>query len=204
MQYHTQKKKLILPDYGRNVQNMVDHCKALEDKDERTKCAYTIVEIMGNMFPHLRDIADFQHILWDHIAIMADFELDIEYPFKVITQEELYTRPNQLPYSRPTMSYRHYGKLLEKMIKIAGDMEEGKEKEQLIALITTQMMQAYQEWNKEADDRKILDDLYELSDGKIKLPDNYKITLPKAAGNTHTQRPQQRRRGRSNRNQRRR
>ncbi len=203
MQYHTQKKKLILPDYGRNVQNMVDHCMGIEDKDERTKCAYTIVEIMGNMFPHLRDIADFQHILWDHIAIMSDFELDIEYPFKVITKEELYTRPNQLPYSRPTMSYRHYGKLLEKMIKIAGEMEEGEEKEQLIALITTQMMQAYQEWNKDADDKKIIDDLYELSDGKIKLADNYNITVPKSGGNAPTNRPQQRRRGRTHRNRRR-
>ena len=81
MIYNTQKKKLIMPEYGRNIQNMVDHCVMLEDREERKRCAYAVVDIMGSMFPHLRDVNDFKHILWDHLAIMSDFKLDIDYPF---------------------------------------------------------------------------------------------------------------------------
>lgn len=175
MKYNTQKEKLVLPDYGRNIQNMVDHCMTIEDKEERTKCANAVVDIMGNMFPHLRDVNDFKHILWDHIAIMSDFKLDIVYPFEVITKEELYTKPNKLEYSRPSMKYRHYGNILEKMILIAADMEDGGEKDQLISQIASQMKKSYTEWNKEADDDKIIEDLDELSQGKIKLDSNYTI-----------------------------
>lgn len=184
MKYNTQQEKLALPDYGRNIQNMVDHCKTIEDKEERTKCANTIVDIMGNMFPHLRDVNDFKHILWDHIAIMSDFELDIEYPFEVITKEELYTKPNKLEYSRPSMKYRHYGSILEKMINIATEMEDGEEKDQLISQITSQMKKSYIEWNKEVDDDKIIEDLQELSGGKIKLDSNYSIVNISASKTT--------------------
>ena len=130
MIYNTQKKKLVLPEYGRNIQNMVDHCLSINDRDERKKCAYAVVEIMGNMFPHLRDVNDFKHILWDHLAIMADFKLDIDFPYEVVTSEDLQTKPDRLNYSRPDMKYRHYGKLLERMITIAADMEEDDKREQ--------------------------------------------------------------------------
>lgn len=176
MKYNTQNEKLNLPEYGRNIQNMVDHCLTIEDREERKKCAFAVVEVMGNMFPHLRDVNDFKHILWDHIAIMSDFKLDIDYPYEVITKEDLFTTPDKLEYSRPTMKYRHYGKILEKMIDIAADMDEGDEKEQLISQITAQMKKSYIEWNKEVDDQKIIEDLYELSDGKINLDSaNYTI-----------------------------
>ncbi len=122
MIYNTQKKKLIMPEYGRNIQNMVDHCVMLKDKEERRKCAYAVVDIMGNMFPHLRDVNDFKHILWDHLAIMSDFKLDIDYPYEVVTKEDLNTAPGKLNYSRPTMKYRHYGKLLDE--KIIADLYE--------------------------------------------------------------------------------
>lgn len=169
MKYNTQNERLNLPEYGRNIQNMVDHCMTIEDRDERKKCADAVVEIMGNMFPHLRDVNDFKHILWDHIAIMSDFKLDIDYPYDVITKEDLFTAPDKLEYSRPNMRYRHYGKILEKMINIAADMEEGDEKEQLISQITAQMKKSYIEWNKEVDDQKVIEDLNELSDGRINL-----------------------------------
>ncbi len=149
MIYNTQKKKLVMPEYGRNIQNMVDHCVMLKEKDERRKCAYAVVDIMGSMFPHLRDVNDFKHILWDHLAIMSDFKLDIDYPYEVVTKEDLNTAPDKLNYSRPTMKFRHYGKLLEKMI--------------------TQMKKSYSQWNKEVDDEKIIADLLELSGGKIQL-----------------------------------
>ena len=156
MIYNTQKKKLIMPEYGRNIQNMVDHCVMLEDREERKRCAYAVVDIMGSMFPHLRDVNDFKHILWDHLAIMSDFKLDIDYPYEVVTREDLTTAPEKLNYSRPTMRFRHYGKLLERMIAIAADMEDGEKRDLLISQLTTQMKKSYSQWNKEVDDEKIL------------------------------------------------
>ncbi|NLA62803.1 MAG: DUF4290 domain-containing protein [Bacteroidales bacterium] len=176
MKYNTQLTKLILPEYGRNIHNMVNHCLQLEDKEERTHCAYSLIDIMGNMFPHLRNVNDFKHILWDHLAIMSDFELDIDYPYEIIKKEELIAHPNKIEYSRPTMRYRHYGKTLERMINVAVDMPEGEEKEQFLHLLISQMKKSYTQWNREVDDEAILEDLYELSDGKIKLdPDTYSI-----------------------------
>ena len=176
MIYNTQKKKLIMPEYGRNIQNMVDHCVMLEDREERKRCAYAVVDIMGSMFPHLRDVNDFKHILWDHLAIMSDFKLDIDYPYEVVTREDLTTAPEKLNYSRPTMRFRHYGKLLERMIAIAADMEDGEKRDLLISQLTTQMKKSYSQWNKEVDDEKILADLVELSGGKIQLEyENYSI-----------------------------
>ena len=176
MQYNTQLEKLVLPEYGRNIQNMVDHCVAIKDPVERRKCAYTVIDIMGSLFPHLRDVNNFKHILWDHLAIMSDFKLEIDYPYVVITKEELFTAPGHLDYSRPTMKYRHYGKILEKMIHIAANMEEGSKKEHLLRLLLSQMKRSYSQWNKEADDEKIFHDISELSGGQIKMnADNYAI-----------------------------
>lgn len=173
-----------MPEYGRNIQNMVDHCVAIEDREERSKCAYSVIDIMGNMFPHLRDVNDFKHILWDHLAIMSDFKLDIEYPYEVVKKEDLFSAPGHLDYSRPTMQYRHYGKLLEKMIKIAADMPDDEKKEQLVRMLVNQMKKSYIQWNKDVDDEKIFHDLYEISDGKIKLStESYAIPTVKSSGN---------------------
>lgn len=177
MEYNTQLKRLSLPEYGRNIQNMVDYCLTINDRDERKKCADTIILIMGNMFPHLRDVNDFKHILWDHLAIMSDFKLDIDYPYEVIRKEDLYTKPGKLEYSRPTMRYRHYGKTLEKMIDIASTIENQDEKSQFILLIASHMKKSYMQWNKEVDDQKIFFDLYELSNHKIDIRDS-NIQLP--------------------------
>ena len=177
MQYNTQKEKLLLPEYGRNIQNMVDHCVAIADPEERRRCAYAVIDIMGNLFPHLRDVNNFKHILWDHLAIMSDFQLDIEYPYEVIKKEDLYSAPGHLDYSRPTMRFRHYGKILERMVKIASDMEEGEPREQLIRMLLGQMKRSYTQWNKEADDEKIFHDLKDLSKGKIDLNSSH-YTIP--------------------------
>mgnify|MGYP000866842420 FL=1 len=177
MQYNTQKEKLLLPEYGRNIQNMVDHCVAIADPEERRRCAYAVIDIMGNLFTHLRDVNNFKHILWDHLAIMSDFQLDIEYPYEVIKKEDLYSAPGHLDYSRPTMRFRHYGKILERMVKIASDMEEGEPREQLIRMLLGQMKRSYTQWNKEADDEKIFHDLKDLSKGKIDLNSSH-YTIP--------------------------
>lgn len=176
MKYNTQKEKLIMPEYGRNIQNMVNHCVSIEDPEERKRCANAIIDVMGNMFPHLRDVNNFKHILWDHLAIMSDFKLDIDYPYEVIKKEELYSSPGRLEYSRPSMKYRHYGKILERIINIATKMEDGEEKKQLVKLILNQMKRSYVQWNKAIDDEKIFEDLRELSGGKLDIKsENYSI-----------------------------
>lgn len=177
MDYNTQLKKLILPEYGRNVQQMVDHCLTLEDRQERARCANTIINLMGNLFPHLRDVDDFKHKLWDHLAIMADFKLDIDYPYPIIKKENLYTRPEKITYRLTPIRYRHYGKLLENMIRKAEEMPEGNERDQLISLLANHMKKCFMTWNKEAvEDDKILNDLREYSHGQIDLtPETFKL-----------------------------
>ncbi len=179
MEYNTQLKKLALPEYGRNIQNMVDYCIMIKDRDERTKCANSVINVMGNLFPHLRDVNDFKHILWDHLAIMSDFNLDIDYPYEIIKKEDLFSKPPKLEYSHATMKYRHYGKNLEKMINILSESEitDEKEREQLLWLILTHMKKSYMQWNKEVNEKKIFCDLYELSNKKVDLRDS-DIKLP--------------------------
>lgn len=178
MEYNTELKRLILPEYGRNIQNMVDYCLTIEDREERKRCANSIINIMGNMFPHLRDVNDFKHILWDHLAIMADFKLDIDYPYEIIKKEDLFSRPPKVPYNNGRIRYRHYGKTMERMIHQAQDLEQGEERDYLIKLLANQMKKSFLTWNKETvDDRKIFEDLDELSGGKIVLDqDLHKLT----------------------------
>ena len=177
MRYNTQEKRLALPEYGRNIQNMVDYCVSISDREERTLCANTIVTIMGNMFPHLRDVNDFKHILWDHLAIMADFKLDVDYPYEIVQKENLYKRPPRVKYSHSKIKYRHYGKLMEQMIQKANEMEDGPEKDALVKMLANYMKRLYMTWNKDSvDDRKIFKDLDEMSDGRIALSEEtYKL-----------------------------
>lgn len=170
MKYNTQQRRLPLPEYGRSVQNMVDHALTIEDREERQRCANTIVNIMGGMFPHLRDVADFKQKLWDHLAIMADFKLDIDYPVEIVKKESLEIKPQRIPYSQHDIRFRHYGRFVQDMIKLAVDYQEGEERNQLIRMIANHMKRDYLNWNKDGvEDQKILDDLCELSGGKIKL-----------------------------------
>ena len=170
MEYNTQQRKLPLPEYGRSVQNVVDHALTIEDRAERQRCANTIVNIMGGMFPQLRDMEDYRHKLWDHLAIMSDFKLDIDYPVEVVKKESLEVKPEQIPYSPNKINYRHYGRLIQDLIKIAVAYPEGEEKDVLVRYIANHIKKDYINWNKDGvDDQKILDDLCELSGGKIKL-----------------------------------
>ncbi|EJW99543.1 hypothetical protein EVA_12345 [gut metagenome] len=172
MQYNTQQKRMPLPEYGRSIQNMVDYALTIEDRAERQRCANTIINIMGNMFPHLRDVPDFKHKLWDHLAIMSNFKLDIDYPYEVIRKDNLNKKPDYVPYPHTKIRYRHYGKTLEVLIKKACEFPEGDEKQNLVALICNHMKKDYMTWNKDTvDDRKIADDLAELSDGKLQMTD---------------------------------
>ncbi len=139
MQYNTQQKRMPLPEYGRSIQNMVDHALTIEDRAERQRCANTIINIMGNMFPHLRDVPDFKHKLWDHLAIMANFQLDIDYPYEIIRKDNLNTKPESIPYPSTKIRYRHYGRTLEVLIKKAIEFPEGEENTNHQPLITNFM-----------------------------------------------------------------
>jgi hypothetical protein len=173
MNYNTKLKRLALPEYGRNIQNMVDHCVLMTDRAERQRCANTIIGTMGNLFPYLRDINDFKHILWDHLAVMSDFRLDIDYPYEVIKKEDLYRKPPRISYRNSRFRYRHYGRIIEQMIHKANRLEEGEEKNCLISLLANQMKKSYLAWNKESvENSKIFLDLYELSGGQIKLDES--------------------------------
>lgn len=170
MEYNTQQRKLSLPEYGRSVQNMVDYALTIEDRAERQRCANTIVNIMGGMFPYLRDAEDSNRKLWDHLAIMADFKLDIDYPVEIVKKEGLRIKPDRIPYSQNHIHYRHYGRYVQEMIQTAINYPEGEEKILYLELIANQMKKDYLNWNKDGvEDQKIFDDLYELSGGKIKI-----------------------------------
>lgn len=165
-QYNTQKDKLRLSEYGRNIQNMVDFCLTIEDREERTACAYGIIHYMHNLFPNVTD----KKILWDHLNIIARFQLDIDFPFEVIGEEQLNQKPERIPYSDNTIRWRHYGKNIEEMIHVVADMEDGEDKDKLISMIAHQMKKLQFVHNKEGvDDSKILRDLAVYSDGKIDL-----------------------------------
>ena len=171
MKYNTAEKRLVQPEYGRNVQNMVDYCVTIEDRDERNRCANAIISIMGNLFPQLRDVNDFKHILWDHLAIMSDFKLDVDYPYEVVRKDETQTRPPRIPYVSTRFRYRHYGKIMEQMVGKATEMENSPEKDYLVHALANQMKRSYVTWNNKdtVNDGKIFKDLAELSDGLIDL-----------------------------------
>ena len=177
MKYNTTEKRLALPEYGRHIQNMVDHCITIEDRDERNRCANAIISIMGNLFPHLRDVNDFKHILWDHLAIMSDFKLDVDYPYEIIKKENLYSRPPRIPYGDSRIRYRHYGKILEQMIRKTTERGNSPEKDVLVRMLANHMKKTFIVWNKDTvTDRKILSDLAELSDNLIVLnEENYRL-----------------------------
>lgn len=170
LEYNNQKKNLILPEYGRNIQQMVEYCTSIENRDERNRCANTIIQTMGNLFPQLRDTPEFKHKLWDHLAIMSNFTLDIDYPYEIIKKENLNTSPQSVSYQLEPIKYRHYGKVIEQMISRACEYPDGEERNSLILLIANHMKKLIYGINKEdVEDEKIFNDLYQYSRGKIKL-----------------------------------
>ncbi|MBL7111652.1 MAG: DUF4290 domain-containing protein [Bacteroidales bacterium] len=175
--YNTQRKKLVLPEYGRNIQKMVDHLMTIEDREERNKASRAVIGIMGNLNPHLRDVADFKHKLWDHLAIMSDFKLDIESPYEAPVPEVLYEKPKSIPYGSQQIRWKHYGKIIEQLIDKASDYPEGEEREMLISLIANHMKKCYLTWNREVvEDDVIFDDLKTLSRGRIVADKNLKLS----------------------------
>jgi hypothetical protein len=174
--YNTQRKRMALPEYGRNVQKMVDHIKTIEDRDERNRAAKTIISIMGNLNPHLRDQGDFKHKLWDHLSLIADFELDIDSPYPVPEREKFVEKPKTVPYHQGNIRFLHYGRIIELMIDSAAEMQDGEEKEYLTNLIVNQMKKSYITWNRsQVADEVIIENLRQLSKGKLKMTEGVRI-----------------------------
>ncbi|HAR73155.1 DUF4290 domain-containing protein [Empedobacter falsenii] len=171
MEYNTLRSQLIIPEYGRHIQEMVNHCKTITDETERNGFAEIIIEVMGELNPHLRDVPDFQHKLWDQLFIMAEFDLDVKSPYPIPTKKDtVNSKPNKVEYPKSIYKYRYYGNNIRKMIDVAVTWEEGEKREGLYFAIANHMKKCYLLWNKDTvDDQVIFNHLYELSDGKIDL-----------------------------------
>lgn len=170
LEYNSERQHLIIPEYGRHLQKLIDQATQIEDRVERNKAANYIINVMGTLNPHLRDVPDFQHKLWDQIFIMSDFKLDVDSPYPVPSREVLQLRPDPLPYPQNFPKYRFYGNNIKFMIDVANSWEEGEMKSALVKVIANHMKKMYLSWNKDTvKDDVIFEHLYELSDGKINL-----------------------------------
>ena len=171
MEYNTARKPLIIPEYGRHIQEMVDYCLTLADDEERNGFAQIIIEVMGELNPHLRDIPDFQHKLWDQLFIMSKFQLDVKSPYPIPTAEEVYSKPNKVRYPGSEYKYKYCGKNIRNMIAVAKKWE-GDKQEGLVMVIANHMKKCYLLWNKDTvEDQTIFNHLFELSDGEFDLRD---------------------------------
>lgn len=170
LEYNSERPKLIIPEYGRHFQKMVDHAVSIKDDEERNKVAKAIISVMGNLQPHLRDVPDFQHKLWDQLFIMSDFKLKVESPFPTPIREVLEQRPEPLEYPQNHPKYRFYGNNIKRMIDVAISWEDGDLRSGLEYAIANHMKKCYLNWNKDTvDDTVIFKHLLELSEGKIDL-----------------------------------
>ena len=179
MEYNNQLPPITMPEYGRNIQQMVAHCKSLEDREERNRCARTIIRAMEAIVPEKSTALDKETIYWDHLAIMADFELDVDYPAGTITREEITLKTDKPEYPGHYIRYRYYGHLLVEMIHKVCQMEVGPKRSAAEYFMAMQMKRDYMTWNQETvEDIKIFKDLFELSDGQILLtPENCKLNI---------------------------
>ena len=170
LEYNSERSTMAIPEYGRHIQKLVDHCISLPDKEKRNKMARAIIDVMGNLQPHLRDVPDFKHKLWDQLFIIADFKLDVDSPYPITTEEELKEKPEKLPYPKAASKYRYYGHNMQTMIDVAISWEEGEMKEKLTQSIANHMKKCYLLWNKDSVTDAIIENhLKDLSDNKLTI-----------------------------------
>lgn len=170
LEYNAERSHLIIPEYGRHLQKLIDQATEIEDAEERNKAAKYIIQVMGTLNPHLRDVPDFQHKLWDQLFIMSDFKLDVVSPYPIPSREVLQLKPDVLQYPQNFPKYRYYGNNIKYMIGVANKWDEGEMKSALVKVIANHMKKSYLSWNKDTvKDDVIFEHLYELSDGKLNL-----------------------------------
>ncbi|MGF1557269.1 DUF4290 domain-containing protein [Paucihalobacter sp.] len=174
LEYNTEREHLIIPEYGRHMQKMINFAKSRETKEERNKVAKSIISVMGNLQPHLRDVPDFQHKLWDQLFIMADFDLDVDSPYPIPLREVLQQRPEPLKYPQNHPKYRFYGNNIKTMIDVAVTWEDGDLKDALVYTIANHMKKCFLNWNKDTvEDDVILAHLAELSNNQLKVKSSF-------------------------------
>lgn len=170
LEYNAERPHLMIPEYGRHLQKLIDQATVIEDREERNKAARYIIKVMGSLNPHLRDVLDFQHKLWDQIFIMSDFKLDVDSPYPIPTRDVINLKPERLDYPQKNPKYRFYGNNIKYMIDVANSWEESELKSALIKVIANHMKKSYLSWNKDTvEDTAIFDHLLELSGGRIDL-----------------------------------
>ncbi len=170
LEYNAERTHLIIPEYGRHLQKLIDQATVIVDVEERNKAAKYIIQVMGSLNPHLRDVPDFQHKLWDQLFIMSDFRLEVESPYPIPSREVLQLKPDVLKYPQNFPKYRYYGNNIKYMIDVANKWEEGEMKNALVKVIANHMKKSYLSWNKDTvKDDVIFEHLFELSDGKLNM-----------------------------------
>ena len=173
LEYNTQRPRLIISEYGRNVQKMIDFASTIEDREERNKVAGAIINVMGQLKPQLRDAEEFKHKLWTHLFLMSDFKLDVDSPYPIPTAETFVSKPEKVPYPQSKIKFGHYGKTIPKFIVKCREMEESKEKEAFAYAIANLMKRAYLEWNRDSvSDNLIVEQLKSMSDGELIIKDS--------------------------------
>lgn len=176
MTYNTQREKMILPEYGRTIQEMVDICLQIEDRSERQCCAESIIAVMAIMNPDVRQQPDYERKLWDQLAILSNYQLDIDYPYEVVKPEDISSKPKPLKYPMTRIRYRHYGHLTEEFMRKLKDMPESEERDELTAMMANFMKRSLYNWNRDAmDERKVRADLASYTDGTADVPENFRF-----------------------------
>ena len=177
MDYNTQRSKIALPEYGRHIHKMIEWVKDIKDRDERNRQIMAVISVMGNLNPHLRDINDFRHKLWDHVQIISNFEIDIDSPYPIPAMESFQEKPRPIPYPSKPIRIRHYGRNTETMISAIIAQTDPELKELEIQALANHMKKVYLTWNKDmVTDEQIFRDINILSDGAISVdPESVKL-----------------------------
>jgi len=176
IEYNTQREKIRISEYGRNVQKMVEMTLKIEDREKRTKAATNIVNVMALLNPQVREVTDYRHKLWDHLYIISDFKLDVDSPFPPPEKSAIKARPQRLNYPKSDIHYKYYGKVMEDMIAHVAEMPEGPARDQITHNLANFMKMSYLTWNKDTvDDSTIFKHLDELSEGSMKVGESVKL-----------------------------
>lgn len=170
LDYNTQRETLVMPEYGREIHKMVAHAIQLPTKEERMRCAQTIIKQMENKVPQIRENADYKQTLWDHLYLMSDKKLDIDWPYDLSNAENMHAKPQPMQHPHTTIRLRHYGRLVEEMLNKLKEMPEGPERDELVRLTANQMKLDLIQWGHGSiDDEKVIDDIARLTDGVIQI-----------------------------------
>ena len=176
MDYNTQREKLIMPEYGRYVQKMLEQIKCIPDKEKRSEQARTVVNSMGILNPHLRDMNDFKHKLWDHLFVIADFDLDIDAPYPMPASESFHRPPQQITLEDKPLKVNYYGRNIQNLAEALAQKPQSPERDEMVVALAYYMRKQYLIWNKESvDDQTIFNDLIMLSQGRLRVPDGFKM-----------------------------